>query len=127
MRMYDLPDARGHFGPYGGRYVSETLMPALLELERAYHRLSKEARFRRDLRVQVRGSKRVRLVHADVIVGRRRVERLLTIPTARHKRCWNSTIGTTTGRTSTSTPRRSAYRWERWSRWMRSGSSTTKC
>ncbi|MDY6910221.1 MAG: tryptophan synthase subunit beta [Thermodesulfobacteriota bacterium] len=31
-----LPDRRGHFGPYGGRYVAETLMPALLELEAAY-------------------------------------------------------------------------------------------
>jgi arylsulfatase A-like enzyme len=39
--------------------------------------------FRHDLRVQVRGSKRARLMHADVIVGRRRVERLLSIPTAR--------------------------------------------
>jgi N-acetylglucosamine-6-sulfatase len=39
--------------------------------------------FRRDLRVQVRGSKRARLMHADVIVGSRRVERLLNIPTAR--------------------------------------------
>ncbi len=48
--MPKLPDQRGHFGPYGGRYVSETLMPALLELERAYARLRKEARFRRDLR-----------------------------------------------------------------------------
>ena len=48
--MPKLPDQRGHFGPYGGRYVSETLMPALLELERAYARLHKEARFRRDLR-----------------------------------------------------------------------------
>jgi N-acetylglucosamine-6-sulfatase len=39
--------------------------------------------FRRDLRIQVRGSKRARLMHADVIVGRRRVERLLSIPAAR--------------------------------------------
>jgi hypothetical protein len=39
--------------------------------------------FRRDLRVQVRGSKRARLMYADVIVGRRRVERLLNIPSAR--------------------------------------------
>ena len=39
--------------------------------------------FSRDLRVQVRGSKRARLVLADVIVGRRRVERLLNFPTAR--------------------------------------------
>ncbi|HAJ46107.1 MAG TPA: tryptophan synthase subunit beta, partial [Alphaproteobacteria bacterium] len=30
------PDTRGHFGPYGGRYVPETLMPLVLELERAY-------------------------------------------------------------------------------------------
>ena len=37
-RPEPLPDAAGHFGEYGGRYVSETLMPALLELERAYAR-----------------------------------------------------------------------------------------
>ncbi len=30
--MYDKPDARGHFGPYGGIFVSETLMFALEEL-----------------------------------------------------------------------------------------------
>jgi len=30
---YPLPDERGRFGPYGGRYVPETLMPALEELE----------------------------------------------------------------------------------------------
>jgi tryptophan synthase beta chain len=48
--MPKLPDARGHFGPFGGQYVSETLMPALSELERAYNRLRREPRFRRDLR-----------------------------------------------------------------------------
>jgi tryptophan synthase beta chain len=32
---YQFPDDRGHFGPFGGRYVGETLMPALLELDRA--------------------------------------------------------------------------------------------
>jgi N-acetylglucosamine-6-sulfatase len=42
--------------------------------------------FRKDLRVQVRGSKRARLMHADVIVGGRRLERLLNIPTARGRR-----------------------------------------
>ncbi len=31
------PDGRGHFGPYGGRYVAETLMPALLELGEAFN------------------------------------------------------------------------------------------
>jgi tryptophan synthase beta chain len=33
---YSLPDARGHFGPYGGVFVAETLMPALAELRAAY-------------------------------------------------------------------------------------------
>ncbi len=33
MQMYDLPDARGHFGPYGGVFVAETLIRALDELE----------------------------------------------------------------------------------------------
>jgi hypothetical protein len=42
--------------------------------------------FSKDLRVQVRGSKRARLVHADVLIGNRRVERLLNIPTARGER-----------------------------------------
>jgi tryptophan synthase beta chain len=48
--MPRLPDARGHFGPYGGRYVSETLMPALTALERAYGRIRRDGRFRRELR-----------------------------------------------------------------------------
>jgi tryptophan synthase beta chain len=33
---YNLPDARGHFGPYGGSFVAETLVPALEELKLAY-------------------------------------------------------------------------------------------
>ncbi len=48
--MQRQPDRNGHFGPYGGRYVSETLMPALIELERAYNRLRREPRFRAQLR-----------------------------------------------------------------------------
>jgi tryptophan synthase beta chain len=36
MSRYQQPDERGHFGQFGGRYVAETLMPALLELEQAY-------------------------------------------------------------------------------------------
>ena len=39
----------GHFGPYGGRYVAETLMPALLELEEAYQRIGKQERFQQEL------------------------------------------------------------------------------
>ena len=40
-----VPDARGHFGPYGGRFVSETLMDALDELEALYNKLSADADF----------------------------------------------------------------------------------
>ncbi|MDR2091961.1 MAG: tryptophan synthase subunit beta [Azoarcus sp.] len=36
MQQYSLPDAQGHFGPYGGVFVAETLMPALAELRAAY-------------------------------------------------------------------------------------------
>jgi tryptophan synthase beta chain len=40
-----IPDQRGHFGPYGGRFVSETLMDALEELEQLYTKLSADADF----------------------------------------------------------------------------------
>lgn len=42
---YDYPDERGHFGDYGGRYVAETLMPALLELEQAYDEVREDPSF----------------------------------------------------------------------------------
>ncbi len=48
--MPGLPDARGHFGAYGGRYVAETLMPALIELEQAYFCLRRDRSFQQDLR-----------------------------------------------------------------------------
>jgi tryptophan synthase beta chain len=44
-----LPDARGHFGPYGGRFVPETLMAPLEELERAYRRAQRDRRFQAQL------------------------------------------------------------------------------
>ena len=47
--MPTLPDNRGRFGPYGGRYVPETLMPALLELEEEYAKVKKDRRFQADL------------------------------------------------------------------------------
>ncbi len=43
-----FPDERGHFGPYGGRFVSETLMPALDELEEMYNRLKDEPSFQKE-------------------------------------------------------------------------------
>ena len=36
MKLTDLPDSRGHFGPYGGIFVAETLMAALEELRAEY-------------------------------------------------------------------------------------------
>jgi len=48
MKSYQYPDERGHFGEYGGRYVAETLMPALLELEEAYTVASQDPEFQRE-------------------------------------------------------------------------------
>jgi len=45
----NLPDAQGHFGPYGGRYVPETLMHPLQELEAEYFRAQKDPEFQREL------------------------------------------------------------------------------
>jgi len=44
-----LPDSLGHFGPYGGRYVPETLMAALGELEEAYRQARKDPAFNQQL------------------------------------------------------------------------------
>ena len=43
--MYDYPDKSGHFGPYGGIYVAETLMGALDELNRAYEKYRHDPEF----------------------------------------------------------------------------------
>ncbi len=45
-RAVTLPDAHGHFGRYGGRFVPETLMAPLIELERAYVAAQRDRRFR---------------------------------------------------------------------------------
>ncbi len=42
---YNLPDAKGHFGPYGGVFVSETLIPALDELRAAYENAKQDPEF----------------------------------------------------------------------------------
>ncbi len=42
---YQQPDPRGHFGQFGGRYVAETLMPALLELEESYKQCQADPSF----------------------------------------------------------------------------------
>ena len=45
MLNYDQPDARGHFGPYGGTFVAETLIHALDELAAAYEKYRGDAEF----------------------------------------------------------------------------------
>jgi tryptophan synthase beta chain len=49
LKEAHLPDAAGHFGPFGGRYVAETLMPAILELEEAYRRIAPAPEFQKEL------------------------------------------------------------------------------
>ncbi|MEI6785075.1 MAG: tryptophan synthase subunit beta [Verrucomicrobiota bacterium] len=48
------PDAHGHFGPYGGRYVPETLMHPLLELETEYFRSQQDPEFQREFEYYLR-------------------------------------------------------------------------
>jgi tryptophan synthase beta chain len=47
--MQNLPDSHGRFGQFGGRFVAETLMPALFELEKAYKVARRDRKFRDDL------------------------------------------------------------------------------
>jgi tryptophan synthase beta chain len=46
---YQYPDARGHFGPYGGQFVAETLMEPLRALTAAYDKLRQDPEFLREL------------------------------------------------------------------------------
>ncbi len=48
-RKYSYPDSGGHFGDFGGRYVSETLMPALIELQKAYEEASADGTFHEEI------------------------------------------------------------------------------
>ena len=43
------PDERGHFGIFGGRFVAETLMPLILELEAAYETAKKDPAFQAEM------------------------------------------------------------------------------
>src|SRR5215470_429018 len=50
MLNYQQPDARGHFGPYGGSFVAETLVHALDELKAAYDKFRNDAEFLAEFR-----------------------------------------------------------------------------
>jgi tryptophan synthase beta chain len=54
VKMPSMPDKKGHFGIFGGRYVAETIMPALTELEAAYRECRKDKAFREELRYYLR-------------------------------------------------------------------------
>ncbi|HTW89233.1 MAG TPA: tryptophan synthase subunit beta [Candidatus Binataceae bacterium] len=46
--MQSLPDSRGRYGQFGGRYIAETLMPALAELEHAFRAARRDRKFKSD-------------------------------------------------------------------------------
>lgn len=49
MKNFNYPDENGHFGQYGGRYVAETLMPLILEVEAAYTKYKNDPDFLKEL------------------------------------------------------------------------------
>ena len=54
MQVYDLPDAKGHFGPYGGVFVSETLISALEDLKAAYARFKDDPTFKAEFAYELK-------------------------------------------------------------------------
>ncbi len=54
MQVYDLPDAQGHFGPYGGVFVSETLIAALEDLKAAYARYRDDPAFQAEFAYELK-------------------------------------------------------------------------
>ena len=54
MRVYDLPDTKGHFGPYGGVFVSETLIAALEDLKAAYARFKDDPVFKAEFEYELK-------------------------------------------------------------------------
>ena len=49
MKNYSQPNTLGRFGEYGGMYVSETLMPLLLDLDQSYQKIQKDKKFHKEL------------------------------------------------------------------------------
>ena len=45
----NLPDDKGHFGKFGGRYVAETLMPLILDLEKSYDKAKRDSKFKSEM------------------------------------------------------------------------------
>jgi tryptophan synthase beta chain len=66
-----LPDGKGHFGIFGGRYAAETLMTALLDLEKAYGEAKRDPRFREELKGYLHeySGRETPLFHAERLSG----------------------------------------------------------
>ncbi|AYC28442.1 tryptophan synthase subunit beta [Paenisporosarcina cavernae] len=54
VKLYNQPDEKGHFGNYGGRFIPETLMQAVIELEAAYEDAIKDDAFKKELSYYLR-------------------------------------------------------------------------
>ena len=52
--MYNMPDKKGHFGPYGGVFASETLIYALTELKNAYEHYRNDPEFDKEWRDELK-------------------------------------------------------------------------
>ena len=50
MKNYNQPNTLGRFGDYGGMYVSETLMPLLIDLNQSYQKIQKDKKFQKELK-----------------------------------------------------------------------------
>ena len=49
INYYKFPDKHGRFGKFGGRFVAETLMPLLLDVEKKYKEVRRSNKFKREL------------------------------------------------------------------------------
>ena len=49
-KKYYLPDSKGHFEKFGGKYVPETLIPALIDLEKNYEKAKFDSSFQKQLK-----------------------------------------------------------------------------
>ena len=54
MKIYDLPDRFGHFGPYGGVFVAETLISALEELRAQYEYYRNDINFQEEFSYELK-------------------------------------------------------------------------
>ena len=54
LKTDKYPDESGRFGDYGGRYIPETLMPAVYQLEEAYNNSKKDEQFQREFSSSLR-------------------------------------------------------------------------